>query len=142
MIWYNFATIIWEVLHKKTSFWGLEKWKMVFSSKENENFLRQYCLPFQYAPLCTIWYHLNKLCHECGHKIDHLAWKPLISTRDSSFLRTLFFKKLPYYKFIIFPGNLATYIDTMRRFSNFLIFLNFLCPFQKAVKTAGMTVPS
>ena len=30
----------------------------------------------------------------------------------------------------------------MRRFSNFLIFLNFLCPFQNAVKTAGMTVPS
>ena len=25
-----------------------------FSSNENENFLRQHCLPFQYAPLCTI----------------------------------------------------------------------------------------
>ena len=90
MIWSNFATIIWEVLHKKTSFWALKKWKMVFSSKENENFLRKHCLPFQYAPLCTIWDHLNKLCHECGQKIDHLAWKPLISTRDTSFLRTLF----------------------------------------------------
>ena len=85
----QFATTIWEVLHKKPSFLALEKWKMVFSSKENENFLRQHCLPFQYAPLCTIWDHLNKLCHECGHKIDHLAWKPLISTHDSSFLRTL-----------------------------------------------------
>ena len=41
-----------------------------------------------------------------------------------------------------FPGNLDTYNDTMRRFSNFLIFLNFLCPFQNAVKTAGMAVPS
>ena len=90
MIWSNFATIIWEVLHKKTSFWALEKWKMFFLCKENENFLRKHCLPFQYAPLCTIWDHLNKLCHECGHKIDHLAWKPLISTHDSSFLRTLF----------------------------------------------------
>ena len=90
MIWSNFATIIWEVLHKKTSFWALEKWKMVFSSKENENSLRQHCLEFQDAPLCTIWDHLNKLCHECGHKIDHLAWKPLISICDSSFLRTLF----------------------------------------------------
>ena len=75
---------------QKTSFWALKKWKMVFSSNENEIFLRQHCLPFQYAPLCTIWDHLNKLCHECGHKIDQLAWKPLISTRDSSFLRTLF----------------------------------------------------
>ena len=90
MIWSNFETNIWEVLHKKTSFWALEKWKMVFSSKENENFLRPHCLILQYAPLCTIWDHLNKLCHECGHKIDHFAWKPLISTRDRSFLRILF----------------------------------------------------
>ena len=75
---------------QKTSFWALRKWNMVFSSKENENFLRQHCLPFQYAPLCTIWDHLKKLCHECGHKIDHLAWKPWIFRDDSSFLRTLF----------------------------------------------------
>ena len=90
LIWSNFATIIWQVLHKKTSFWALRKWKMNFSCKENENFLRQHCLEFQDAPSCTIWDHLNKLCHECGHKIDHLAWKSFISTRDSSFLRTLF----------------------------------------------------
>ena len=121
MIWSNFATIIWEVLHKKTSFWALEKWKMVLSSKEKENFLRQHCLPFQYAPLCTIWDHLNKLCHEFGHKIDHLTWKPWIFTHDSSFLRTLF-KIIAVLKVCYFPGNLVTYNDTMRRFSNFLIF--------------------
>src|SRR5215216_2770271 len=39
---------------QKNSFWALEKWKMNFSSKENEDFLRQHCLPFQDAPLCTI----------------------------------------------------------------------------------------
>ena len=39
---------------QKTSFWALEKWKMVLSSKEKENFLRQHCLKFQYAALCTI----------------------------------------------------------------------------------------
>ena len=38
---------------QKNSFWALGKW-MIFSSKENENFLRKHCLPFQYAPLCTI----------------------------------------------------------------------------------------
>ena len=141
MIWSNFATIIWEVLHKKTSFRALRKWKMNFPCKENKNSLRKHCLEFQYAPLCTTWDHLNKLCHECGHKIDHLAWKPCIFTHDSSFLEH-FLKIFPYYKFIIFPGNLVTYNDTMRRFSNFLFFLNFLCPFQNAVKTAGMTVPS
>ena len=67
---------------------------MVFLSKENENFLRQHCFPFQYAPLCTIWDHLNKLCHECGHKIDHLAWKPWIFTHHNSFLRTFFKNKM------------------------------------------------
>ena len=77
---------------QKTSFWALGKSKINFPCKENENFLRQHCLEFQDVPLCTIWAHLNKLCHEYGHKIDHLAWKPLISTRDSSFLRTLFLK--------------------------------------------------
>ena len=75
---------------KKNSFRAFKKWKMNFSSKENENFLRQHCLEFQDAPLCTLWYHLNKLRHECGHKIDHLAWKPWIFTHDSSFFRTLF----------------------------------------------------
>ena len=63
---------------------------MNFPCKENENYLRQHCFEFQDAPLCTIWDHLNKLCHECGLKIDHLAWKPWIFTHDSSFLRTLF----------------------------------------------------
>ena len=75
---------------QKTSFWVLEKWKMNFLSKENEKFLRQHCLSLQDAPLCTIWGHLNILCHECGNKIDHLAWKAWIFTHDSSFLRTLF----------------------------------------------------
>ena len=75
---------------QKNSFWAFEKRKMNFLCKENENSLWQHCLSFQHAPLCTIWDHLNKLCHECGHKIDHLAWKPWIFTHNSSFLRTLF----------------------------------------------------
>ena len=74
----------------KNSFQALGKWKMNFPCTENENFLRQHCLPFQDAPLCTIWDHLNKLCNECGHKIDHLTWKPWIFTHDSSFLKTPF----------------------------------------------------
>ena len=92
---------------QKTSFWALEKWKMVFSSNENENFLRQHCLPFQYAPLCTIWDHLNKLCHECGHKIDHLVWKPWIFTHDSSFMRTLFFKIITVLQVYYFSWKLG-----------------------------------
>ena len=39
---------------QKNSFWAFKQWKMNFSSKENENSLRQHCLPFQDAPSCTI----------------------------------------------------------------------------------------
>ena len=53
-----------------------------------------------------------------------------------------FFKIIAVLQVYYFPGNLVTYNDTMRRFSIFLIFLNFLCLFQNAVKTAGMIVPS
>jgi hypothetical protein len=74
---------------QKNLFWALGKRKWFFYAKKMKTPL-QHCLPFQHAPLCTIWDHLNKLCHECGHKIDHLAWKPWIFTHDSSFLRTLF----------------------------------------------------
>jgi hypothetical protein len=127
---------------QKNSFWALEKWKMIFSSKENENFLSQHCLPSQYAPLWTIWGHLNKLYHECYHNIDHLAWKPLILTYDSSFLRTLF---LNNYRISSLLFLLVTWPHIMMQcegFPIFWFFLNFLCPFQNALKTAGMTVPS
>ena len=127
---------------KKTHFGASKKWKMIFSSKENENFLRQHCLSFQDAPLCTIWGHLNKLCHECGHKIDHLAWKPWIFTHDISFLRTLSKNNYRITSLLFF---LETWSDIMTQCEGFPIFcflLNFLCPFQNAVKTAGLTVPS
>ena len=39
---------------QKTLLLGTRKSKMTFSYKENENFLRQHCLEFQDAPLCTI----------------------------------------------------------------------------------------
>ena len=130
MIWSNFATIIWEVLHKKTSFWALKKWKMVFLSKENQNSLRQYCLPFQYAPLCTIWDHLNKLCHECGHKIDHLAWQPWIFTNDTSFLRT-FFKIIVVLQVYYFFGKLGHIWWHNAEVFQFFDFFEFFMPVSK-----------
>ena len=135
MIWSNFATIIWEVLHKKTSFWALKKWKMVFSSKENENFLRQHCLPFQYSPLCTIWYHLYKLCHECGHKIDHLAWKPLISTRVITRFWEHFFKIIAVLQVCyIFLATWPHIITQCEGFPIFWFFLNFYARFKMRSK--------
>ena len=41
---------------QKNSFRALGKWKMVFSSKENENFHRQHCLPFQ---ICTLVHNMR-----------------------------------------------------------------------------------
>ena len=44
---------------------------------------------------------------------------------------------MPYYKFIIFPGNLVTYNDTMRRFSNFCFF-EFFMPASKCSQNGGL----
>ena len=82
---------------QKNSFQALEKWKMYFPWNENENSLRQHCLEFQDAPLCTIWDHLNKLFHECGYKIDHLTWKPWIFTHDSSFFKIIAVLQVYYF---------------------------------------------
>ena len=49
-----------------------------------------------------------------------------------------FFKIITYYKFIIFPGNLVTYNDTMWRFSNFLIFFEFFMPVSKCGQNGGL----
>ena len=42
-----------------------------------------------------------------------------------------------YYNFIIFAGNLATYDETMRRFSNFQIFFEFFMPVSKCGQNGG-----
>ena len=95
---------------------------MVFPCTENENFLRQHCLPFQDAPFCTIWDHLNKLCHECGHEIDHLVWTPWIFTHDSSFLRTLFRNNYRITSLLFF---LETWSHIMTQCKGFPIFWFF-----------------
>ena len=46
--------------------------------------------PFGHSENGKWFFRPKKMKTSLGHKIDHLAWKPLISTRDSSFLRTLF----------------------------------------------------
>ena len=74
---------------QKNSFWALWKWKMIFSSKINEKFLRQHHITSLLFLLET-WSHIMTQCE-------------------------------------VFPI--------------FWIWLNFLCPFQNAVKTAGLTVP-
>ena len=138
MFWYNFATNIWLVLHKKTSFQALEKWKMNFPCKENENPLRQHCLEFQDAPLCTIWDHLNKLCHECGHKTDHLAWKPWIFTHDSSFLRTLFKNNFHITRLLFFLETWSHIMTQCEGFPIFWFFFEFFMPVSKCGQNGGL----
>ena len=58
---------------QKNLIWGTREMENDFFVQRNENSLREHCLEFQDAPSCTILDHLNKVCHECGHKIDHLT---------------------------------------------------------------------
>ena len=101
---------------------GTQKMENEFSVQGKWNSLRQHCLEFQDAPLCTIWDHLNKLCHECGHKIDHLAWKPWILTHDNSFFRTLFKNNCRITNLLFF---LETWSHIMTQCEGFPIFWFF-----------------
>ena len=118
MIWYNFATIIWEVLHKKTSFQALEKWDMVFSSKENENFLRQHCLPFQDAQYEIIWtnYAMNVAIRLIIWLESH--WSPHVIAR---FLEH-FFKIIAVLQVCYFSWKLGHIWWHNAKVSHFLIF--------------------
>ena len=122
----------------ENSFQALGKWKMNFPCKENENFLRQHCLPFQDAPLCTIWDHLNKLCHKCGHKIDHLAWKPWIFTHDSSFLRTLFKNNFRITSLLFFLETSSHIMTQCEGFPIFGFFFDFFMPVSKCGQNGGL----
>ena len=69
---------------QKFAFLTLRKWKMTFSCYKVENFLRQHCLPRKDVYVRTVWAQSDKIFHECGHNIGHLAWKPWNLVCDSS----------------------------------------------------------
>ena len=123
---------------QKNSFQALRKWKMNFPCKENENFLRQHCLEFQDAPLCTIWDHLNKLWHGCGHKIDHLAWKPWIFTHDSSLPRTLFLNSYRITSLLFFLETSSQILTQCEGFPIFWFFSDFFIPVSKCGQNGGL----
>ena len=136
-----FGTNIGSFFTKKTHFGHSKNGKWIFRTKKMKNSLG------------------NIVCHSSMHPCAQyeIIWTNyamnvairLIIWLESHWSRHMiarfwehFLKIITVLQVIIFPGKLVTYNDTMRRFPNFLIFLNFLCPFQNAVKTAGMTVPS
>jgi hypothetical protein len=61
------------VVSQNTPFSAPQKWKMIFSCDEMENFLMQHRNTSQDAHVCTIWEHYHKLCHESNHNIGHLT---------------------------------------------------------------------
>ena len=61
-----------------------------------------------------------------------------VSSRMTAHFWEHILKELLHYKFIVFPGNLVTYNDTMRRFSNFLIFFEFFMPVSKCDQNGGL----
>ena len=98
-----------------------------------KNDLVQFCNNYFGGP----WDHLSKLCHECGHKIDHLAWKPLISTRDSSFFRTLFKNSYRITSLLFFLVTWPHIMTQCEGFANFCFFFEFFMPVSKCGQNGG-----
>jgi hypothetical protein len=46
---------------------------IIFLCIENKKSQYELSLPSQYAYMCAIWDHLNKLFHDLGHDLAHLA---------------------------------------------------------------------
>jgi hypothetical protein len=54
----HWGILLSELLNK--NIFGTWKMKIDFLCNEHENFLCKHCLPFQVAPVCTIWNHTDK----------------------------------------------------------------------------------
>jgi hypothetical protein len=89
--WCSFVMYFQYFLHTKNPILTLRKWKLIFLCIENEKSQYKLCLPSQYAHICTIWGHLNKLFHDLGHDLAHLAWKPCNFVHYRSYLRRGFY---------------------------------------------------
>ena len=121
MIWPNFATIIWEVLHKKAYFGHLKNGKWIFRPQKMKTSLGNIVFHSNMHPCAQ--YEIIRTNYVMNVAIRLIIWlESHESSRMIAHFWEHFFKITTYYKFIIIFGNLVTYDDTMRRFSNFLIF--------------------
>ena len=116
------------------------KMKNGFLCKENENFFRQHCYPFQYACMCAIWDHLDKICHGYRHNISNLCWKPRIFVHERSFLWTLFENIIRFPSLLFFLETRSHIMTLCEGFTSFWFFFNSMHRFQNTVKTGGVTV--
>ena len=136
MIWSNFATIILEVLHKKTPFGHSKNGKWFFRPKKMKISLGNIVCHSNMHPCAQyeiIWtnYAMNVAIRLIIWLESH--WSPHVIARFWEH----FFKIIAILQVSYFPGNLATYNDTMRRFSNFLIFSEFFMPVSKCGQNGG-----
>ena len=114
---------------QKKPFQTLGKWKMVFLFNK-KNFLGQHCPCFQYACLCGIWIHSNKLCHVFVHNTRYFDRNPRMLGGDSSFLWTSFQQNCRIPSLLLLVDT-RTYVMTAGEGLALLrVFLNFLEFFQ------------
>ena len=109
---------------------------MDFSYNENENFLWKTCCPFQYAPICTKWYHLGKLSFETSTNIGHLALKPRTFILDTSFWED-FFKIFALFQVYWFVWLLGHKLGCNAKVLHFLIFFELFKPVSKCDQNGG-----
>jgi hypothetical protein len=125
----------------KNPFLALRKWKM--------NFFVQRKLKLPKSTLFTI-----SICthvHNMGSfeqtmlwlwpQLAHLAWKPWNFIQDSSFVWTLFQNVCNIPSLLFFLATRSHNMTENEGFIFFWFFLNFLCRFQNAAKSAGVTAP-
>ena len=140
MIWSNFEQLFGRSFTKKPPFVHSKNGKPFFRPKKRKTSLGNIVCHSNMHPCAQyeiIWtnYAMNVAIRLIIWLESH--WSPHMIARFWEH----FFKIIVVLQVFIFPRNLDTYDDAMRRFPNFLIFFIFLCPFQNAVKTTGMTVP-
>ena len=133
MIWSNFATITWEVLHKKTSFWALEKWKMVFSSKENENSLGNIVCHSNIHPCAQ--YEIIWTNYAMNMAIRLIIWlESHESSRMIAHFWEHFFKIIAVLQVCYFLETWSHIMTQCKGFPIFWLFLNFYARFKMRSK--------
>jgi hypothetical protein len=117
--WYNFVMYFRYFLHKKTQSWHLENGNWFFMHRKWKLSIWTLFV----IPICTIWSHLNKLFHDLGHDLAHLAWKPWNFIHDRSYLRKSFYNICNSPSLLFF---LITRSHNMTQCEGFIFFWFFL----------------
>jgi hypothetical protein len=126
---------------QKNPFLALRKWKMNFLCQEKENTQNEHCLPSQDKTHMHNMGSFEQTMTWLWPQLAHLAWKPWNFIQDSYFLWTLFQNVCNIPSLLFFLATRSHNMTQSEGFIFFWFFLNFLCWFQNAAKSAGMTAP-